>query len=290
MEEFLNEEYVDKESILSYEKSDIIVTIFFAIIDLLVIIISSLNLKSKNKTMTILKSQLVKIFIIDIIMRVLYTKKYSTWNVYKEILLVIMNGSQFYIVISFLDTVADNPKSTTSLKQSRNFNKRMKLLFLFFFVNFSYGKLIFYLFALSKNYIININKSIILIQSFGVICLIYMFYKDFKHKVSEIVNNLINPKYKKRKLHLVILGSPLSLLLLYYVYETLKVISIFIKNHVFLLYANIALNILKDTCKYFVFFVCEAIIYVLNQIQIEKDKEFQRAYRDYNDEEDIINA
>ena len=165
MEEFLNEEYVDKESILSYEKSDIIVTIFFAIIDLLVIIISSLNLKSKNKTMTILKSQLVKIFIIDIIMRVLYTKKYSTWNVYKEILLVIMNGSQFYIVISFLDTVADNPKSTTSLKQSRNFNKRMKLLFLFFFVSFSYGKLIFYLFSLSTKYIININKSIILIQN-----------------------------------------------------------------------------------------------------------------------------
>ena len=290
MEEFLNEEYVDKESILSYEKSDIIVTIFFAIIDLLVIIISSLNLKSKNKTMTILKSQLVKIFIIDIIMRVLYTKKYSTWNVYKEILLVIMNGSQFYIVISFLDTVADNPKSTTSLKQSRNFNKRMKLLFLFFFVNFSYGKLIFYLFSLSTKYIININKSIILIQSFGVICLLYIFYKDFKNKVSKIVNNLINPKSKKRKLHLLILGSPLSLLLLYYVYETLKVISIFIKNHVFLLYANIALNILKDTCKYFAFFICEAIIYVLNQIQIEKDKEIQRAYRDYNDEEDIIEA
>ena len=240
--------------------------------------------------MTILKSQLVKIFIIDIIMRAFYTKKYSTWNVYKEILLDIMNGCQFYIVISFLDTVADNPKSTTSLKQSRNFNKRMKLLFLFFFVNFSYGKLIFYLFSLSTKYIININKSIILIQSFGVICLLYIFYKDFKNKVSKIVNNLINPKSKKRKLHLLILGSPLSLLLLYYVYETLKVISIFIKNHVFLLYANIALNILKDTCKYFIFFICEAIIYVLNQIQIEKDKEIQRAYRDYNDEEDIIEA
>ena len=57
MNDFLNEDYLDKESITSYERSDIILTLLFAVIDLIVIIISSINLKSKKKKISELKQK-----------------------------------------------------------------------------------------------------------------------------------------------------------------------------------------------------------------------------------------
>ena len=287
MEEYLKEEYVDKESIMSYEKSDIIITIFFAIIDLLIIVLSSLNLKSKNKNITALKHQLIKIFIIDIIMRMLYTKKYSTWSIFKEVLLTIMNSCQFYLVISFLYEVAFNPKAITTLKKSIARNRRFNLFILFFMITFSYEKLIM-LIEFSKNLIIIFKKIIIFLQSICIICCIYIFYKDFKKKIFEIVNNIINEKNQKGNIGLIIMGSPQSILVLYLFYYFLKIIFVFIKTPVFHIYANIILNILKDTCKYCIFFLCEAIIYLLNQTKIEKEKETPKELGDV-EESDIIN-
>lgn len=287
MEEYLKEEYVDKESIMSYEKSDIIVTIFFAIIDILVIVVSSLNLKARDKNITILKHQLIKIFIIDIIMRMLYTKKYSTWSISKELLLTILNSCQFYLVISFLYEVAFNPKATTTYKKSIARYRRFRLCILFFMITFSYEKLIM-LIGFSKNVIIIFKKIIIFLQSIFIICCLNIFYKDFKKKIFEIINNIINEKSKIGNIGLIIMGSPQSILVLYLFYFFLKIIVVFIKTPLFHIYANILLNILKDTCKYFMFFLCEAIIYLLNQIKSEKEKESRKELGDI-EESDIIN-
>ena len=197
-----------------------------------------------------------------------------------------MNSCQFYLVISFLYEVAFNPKATTSYKKSIARYRRFKLFISFFFITFSYEKLIM-LIEFSNNVIIIFKKIIIFLQSICIICCIYIFYKDFKKKISEIVNNIINEKNQKGNIGLIIMGSPQSIFVLYFLYYFLKIIFVFIKTPVYHIYANIILNILKDTCKYFILFLCEAIIYLLNQNKIEKEKETKKISGD-TDESDLI--
>ena len=60
----------------------------------------------------------------------------------------------------------------------------------------------------------------------------------------------------------------------------------FIKRPVFFIYANIVLNIIKDASKYFTFFICELIIYMLDKIKTEKEK--NNKFKSYIDEKDLI--
>ena len=72
------EEYKLKLSIYSYEKSDVIISIFFGILDLVFIILFSIYLKPQNKKVNHLKQKLLQLFLIDFISRLLYTKKYTS--------------------------------------------------------------------------------------------------------------------------------------------------------------------------------------------------------------------
>lgn len=281
----MNEKFLDKESITSYERSDIIITIFLAILDSVVIVISLINIRSKTKIISQLKQKIIKVFIIDIIIRILYSKKYNTWNIYKEILLSIFNTCLFFLVISFFDQVLYNP-NWSSLKQSKELNKRVRLCLVFFFSTFSYQKIPF----ISSNfYVIKFNKLFLVIQCLFIIYCLYKFHEEIKSKISKIANNFIKETNSKKNIYLLILGSPLSCLILVTIYFLLKIISIiFIKSPVYAIYTNIILNIIKETSKYFSFFICEAIIYVINQIKMSKEQEIKKKYNDYTDEVDEI--
>jgi len=290
MNDFLNEEYLDKESITSYKRSDMILTLFFAVLDLIVIIVSSINLKSKKRKISELKQKVIKIFIFDIIIRLLYNVQYNSPNLYKENLLSLMNTSQFYLIISFLDLILFNPK-LSKLQQSNKKDKQFKLCILFFFITFSYEKLPFP--QITKIFNIKINKIILFIQSLVILYCIYKLHDNLKIKITDIVSNIkIETQDKKQinliKFYLFILGSPLSCLILFTIYYCLKIVILFILNAVFALYASILLNIVKNSAKYFTFFVCEVIIYVLNKISIEKEKELKKNNKTFLDEVEII--
>ena len=292
MNDFLNEENLDKQSIKSYEQSDIIITLFLAVIDLIVIILSSFNLKAKNKKITAIKLKILKVFIFDIIIRILYVRKYNSQNLYKEALLSIMNTSQFYLIISFLDQVLYNPK-LTKLQQTNVRNKQIKLCFLFFLITFSYEKLPYPDF--SQYFKIPLNKIILFIQSLCVLFCIYKLYGNLKKKITDIASNIkIDTQDNKQKslirLYLMILGSPLSCLFLFIFYYIVKIVILFIYKPVIALYANILLNIVNNTSKYFAFIICQVIIYVLNKISIEKDKEKQKQNKTFLEEVEIINV
>ena len=292
MNDFLNEENLDKQSIKSYEQSDIIITLFLAVIDLIVIILSSFNLKAKNKKITAIKLKILKVFIFDIIIRILYVRKYNSQNLYKEALLSIMNTSQFYLIISFLDQVLYNPK-LTKLQQTNVRNKQIKLCFLFFLITFSYEKLPYPDF--SQYFKIPLNKIILFIQSLCVLFCIYKLYGNLKKKITDIASNIkIDTQDNKQKslirLYLMILGSPLSCLFLFIFYYIVKIVILFIYKPVIALYANILLNIINNTSKYFAFIICQVIIYVLNKISIEKDKEKQKQNKTFLEEVEIINV
>lgn len=266
MDDHFNEKDIDLDSIYSYENSVIIISIIFAILDLLSIIIFSLILKPENRDINILKQILIKLFILDIIVRIIYTKKYSSWTIFKEIFLNIMTCIQFYLFISFLSL------TLYKSKQLKRKGKIIQLCILFFLVNFSFEKII-YIFKYSNNISFIINKFIILLQSFSILYFVYKLYKDIQKSVESIRNKILDNNKKKSKVYLLILGSPQSGFILYFIYYSLKIISTFINNPIFIIYANIGLNILRESSKYFIFFVCQAIIIYLNHIKYKREKD-----------------
>ena len=263
--DYKNEKYIDKESIYSYENSDIIISVFFAILDLISIVIFSINLIPENKDINTLKQKLIKLFSIDIIIRILYTRRYSTWSIYKELSLNIMTSIQFYLIISFFSLSLYNTKEL-KLKGSI-----LKYCCCFFLITFSYEKIIDF-FLIQNFYSFLIHKIIILIQSFGILYCIYKLFKDLQKNMDIIRVKIIDEYRKKDKIYLLILGSPKSSFILFLFYYALKIIAAFIINPVFIIYISIGLNILKETSKYFIFFVCQAIIWHLNEIRFRNDE------------------
>ena len=263
--DYKNEKYIDKESIYSYENSDIIISVFFAILDLISIVIFSINLRPENRDINTLKQKLIKLFSIDIIIRILYTRRYSTWTIYKELSLNIMTSIQFYLIISFFSLSLYNTKEL-KLKGSI-----LKYCCCFFLITFSYEKIIDF-FLIQNFYSFLIHKIIILIQSFGILYCIYKLFKDLQKNMNIIRVKIVDEYRKKDKIYLLILGSPKSSFILFLFYYALKVIAAFIINPVFIIYISIGLNILKETSKYFIFFVCQAIIWHLNEIRFRNDE------------------
>ena len=283
----MNEKYLDKASLTSYERSDIFINIFFAILDSIFIVFSLLNIKSTVKKISQLKKNIIKVFIIDIIIRILYSKKYNAWNIYKEFLLSIFNTSLFYLVISIFYLVL-YIQNMSSLKQSQEFKQRVRLSLIFFFSTFSYYKIPF----ISSNSFINrFIKVFHVLQCILIIIIIFKFQEEIKSKITKIANNFIKETKSKKNLYLIILGSPLSCLILFTIYFIIKIITIiFIKSPRYIVYIRIILNIINETCKYFCFLICEAIIYVANQIIIIKEQKIKKNYNYYIEEtEEIIN-
>ena len=270
MEEYLEENDPIKKSIDCYEKSDVILSIFFAFIDLVSILFFVLKIISQNEKVIKLKAKLFKLFIIDFILRLLYTRKYTSWTLSKEIFMTFMSTVQFYLVLSFI-LIAMNSEEESNL---------IKNCPIFFLITFSYE----YIFDLSSknNLTILLNKIILLLQSIFTLYCIYEISETLKDKVVNIVNILKSKDDKLDKLNLFILGSPQSCYFLFYFYYILKMIFIFIKNPIFVIYANILLNIVKEASKLFSFFICIAILYQLNKMKIKLEEEQKKPNSDEN--------
>ena len=250
-------------SINSYEKSDIIISIILGFIDLFIIILFSIYLKSENRKIIHLKQKLLKVFLIDFISRLLYTKKYSSWTIYKELLFSFMNSIQFYLIISFL---------SSAIVKSKRFSQ-MQIFFLstiFFFITFSYER---FSFSAPTNFFkLMLNKFILVLQSFCILYCIYKTYEEFKKYIYDIANNIKCSEKELSKIYLFILGSPQSCLILFTIYYILKIFFIFINNPVYIIYSKIVLNILKEAVKYFAFSVCQGIIYQYYTYKLVEDE------------------
>lgn len=194
MEKYLEENDPIKISIDCYEKSDVILSIFFAFIDLVSILFFVLKIISQNEKVIKLKAKLFKLFIIDFILRLLYTRKYTSWTLSKEIFMTFMSTVQFYLVLSFI-LIAMNSEEESNL---------IKNCPIFFLITFSYE----YIFDLSSknNLTILLNKIILLLQSIFTLYCIYEISETLKDKVVNIVNILKSKDDKLDKLNLFILG------------------------------------------------------------------------------------
>ena len=289
MDDFLRNKHLDQESIKSYETADIIITIIFASFDIILILLSLWILKSKNKKISFLKQKVIRVFLIDIIIRILYTRQYFKWNIYKELLFALMNTSQFYLIISFLDIAGYTP-NISKLKKTNDKIKRVKLCLFFFLLSISYENFTYpaNIIFIVENLKIDISRIIILIELLFILSFVYRLYKIYKEKIREIGNIVIN-EFGRNVISLLIVGSPQTLIYFFSFYYTLKILFLLIKNPVILLYANIALIIFKEGCKYLAFSLVEAIIYSLSKINADREKKAQKEHKNYIDEYDIIN-
>ena len=89
----------------------------------------------------------------------------------------------------------------------------------------------------------------------------------------KIVQNIIN----QRKLHdknifFCVLGSPLPCLIFFITYYILRILILHLENPDFIIYANIILKIIKDSSKYFLFFILEIILYIISENKMKKEK------------------
>ena len=231
------------------------------------IILYSLYLEAKNEAVNHLKKKLLKVFIIDFISRLLYTKtkEYAPLIIYKELLFSFMNCIQFYLFISFISSALITSKKISQLKI-------FLLCIIFFFITFSYEK---FSFLVSKHFFqIRLDKLIMIFQSTCILYCIYKEYQYFKKYIYEIANNLKCKDKELGKIYLFILGSPQSCLFLSSIYYVLKILSIFINNPIYIIYSKILLNIHKEAVKYFSFCICQCIFF---------------QYRAYKNVEDEIN-
>ena len=259
------DEFFEQELIETYESAETILTLLFAFIDGAIIICSLFNFNSKNKKIYLLKCKLFGLFLIDILLRIMYAKKYHKLkSVYNEIIFTFLKTYQFFLILSFLEQIFND----TRLNKKGKFYKKLsckQLCIIFSLVTFSYEKFT------------NSQKEICLIQSLIIIYCIFVLYIRLRNKIIKIVDNLVSQKENQRKkTYLCILGSPFISFIFYFSYYILRILFLTLENQEHIIYANIILTIIIDSSKYFLFSILELLLYVIgnNKMQKEQYEEF----------------
>jgi hypothetical protein len=255
MDEFLINELKE-----NYESANVILTLLFAVIDFIIIIFSLFNLGSKNKKIFLLKYKLISLFIIDIILKILYTNKdFKINSLYKEIFFQALISIQFHLILSFLEQGYNDTRISNKEYTRKKWNSKF-LCIIFSFVTFPYDK-----FSSSE-------KEICFIQSLILIYGAFVLYSKLKNKIIKIVQNILKQTTPQDKnMFLCILGSPLPCLMFFVTYYILRIIFLSINNQDSIIYANIILKIIKDSSKYFLFFILEVLLYILSENKVEKE-------------------
>lgn len=255
------ESYISREFLENYEGADIILSILFAVIDFIIIIFSLFHLNSKNKKIYLLKYKLFAIFIIDIISRMFYVNRYyKVKSLFMELLFSALISSQFFLILSFLEQAYND----TKMKKKGKFFTKLKRNYIcsvFLIITFPYDK-----FSSSQ-------KEAAFIQSMIIIYCIYFLYIRMKNKIIKIVQNIIKQtSIHNKNIFFCLMGSPLPCLIFFLSYYILRIIFLYITNPEFIVYANLALKIIKDSSKYFLFIILEIILYLLSENKLQKEK------------------
>jgi hypothetical protein len=124
-------------------------------------------------------------------------------------------------------------------------------------------------------------------QYITIILCIYKLYGLIKTKITEIVNNSLKKNIIiNKKFYLIMLGSPLSELILLITHYTIKISFLFIENKLLFIYEIILLNIFQECSKYFIYLILLLFLYSLNEYNIKKENKNINSKN--NDEEEVV--
>ena len=290
MDFFIGKELLDDDSIVSVEISEKIHILLFAVIDAIIIVILSMNLRPKDQKLILLKHKILTIFIIDVIIRIINLRKYGNFVVYKEILTTVLQASQFYLIISFLQEITYNIK-TSKQSKTNGLICRIKLCLLFLILSYSYEKLNFPK-KWDDFFYLPLYKMIILIESFMILDVILLNYTYFFQLIWFISNMIMNESkvYQNNTIIKFLNGSPFSCLILFILYYALRVAFLFNTNPRYIIYSNVILIVIRYTIEYFVFFTCNIIAYLLNDINNKGKRENNKQIYTVFDENENLNV
>ena len=277
---------IDKYAIRKYEKSIIILSIIFTILDVFAILFSLYYIRVYNKVVIDLKSKITKIFLIDIIFRLLYAKNYRSSNILNEIISTSLNVSQFYLIILFISIALPTQYKLNEKKH------QFILCIKFAFIIFAYEKIPFQ--KIFLNWGINfisfnqrqINIIITIIRTFSLIILIFSYFKSYSDKMLKIGNYLINEANRKdNKIYHIIIGSPMPCVIFFILYLVLNLAFFLMEKNLLYILCGVFRYVFKECSKLFVLFLCELILFSLYKINRNKELNTQI----FGDEKNIIN-
>ena len=271
---------VNEEDLEKYEMIDIATSYIFSFINIIILIFSISNLKSKKNNINLLKNKYFSFFVIDVIIRILYITTYYHSNIFlKEIFFSFMPTSQFFLIISFLEQIL-NYEELLYLSNSLKKANSIELCILFFLFNFSYDKFSF-----------SFSKHISFLQSIVNLGCIYKLYEYLNEIVIIIIDGINSKNSQGFNPYYFIKNLPLSCLFFYIVFHILKILIIFVNNTLYLIYMKIILIILKETSKYFIILILGAILFLIDRknLNFETNKNNKKNV-DFSEEKTKINA
>jgi hypothetical protein len=250
---------LEMENIENFQKAEITMNYFYIFINFLIFIIISIIIKSKYKATLLTKYTYFLILIIDIIFMITYIKTYYYIDsISKELIIIFLSSSNFYITLSFLEQIYNNLLSSEDEeKNNENLNK-FQISIIFFFTFFSYDK-----------FVHGFAKLVCLIEYLAILGGIFKLYPYLRTQILEIKFILSKKNPKNVYCYNFIQNNQFLCFNIITLNYILKIAILFFDNTIIFIYSNIILVTVNGLYKYILFSLLGVILYSLNKIDFE---------------------
>ena len=247
---------------------DISLSYILVFINLSFYIVLSFVLKSKNKTILLLKYELFILFIIDITMRISYLKTiFTAKSLSKELILSFMSSAEFFIILHFLNEIPRKIQVSKEEKEQDFVNlEPFHNCIIFFFLIFSYD-----------NFSLGFKNIIYLIENLLIIGGMFKIYGLLRNKVLEIfvIIRYINNRIKNKAIIIVMEYIIINTLIFFSLYYISKILTIFIENQNALIFINLLSTFIKELSKNLIFVSLIIILYSLDKYVFDNKKKIK---------------
>ena len=260
--------YIDQQTLDDYTKADALINIFFTILDFGIIMFLAVVYYPEPKHIAQLGHQLIGIFFVDIIIRLhyIYSFKRDEGNRFiKAMISCLFSTDLFFLLLSLFKEILK------ALKIQEDLNIVYPCLF-YILLSFSYENIISYAPITFDRYVLSFSAFILFAQFSFSLVFAYYVYDILKQGFGSIVSSIIKDKNGIRPIHKFIFGAPISCLFIFIVYFIIKLWILFCRDPLSILYGSLISGIIKDGAKYFVFASCVIIVYLLNKVAKEENK------------------
>ena len=273
---------IDTEAAENLKNADIILNNIFMIVDVFIMISVLLYFKITIKIINRLKYLLFRIFLTDIIIRLIYLLKYSMWNYFQILSSSFVSTFQFFLFLSFLEKIYSN---ITKIKGNNRELQKDIICFIFLLIIFPFSQMYFVSYYNFTLYFISIDKIIIIVQSLSAIIFSFKLYKIMTKKTEEIIN-IIKYDIQLQKIYNIIRSFPIECLALFTIYYLLIITFTLIKDTNIIFYGKLAIYVIKNASKFLIFLFC---VLLLNEIKkINNKSENKTMDNNLKDEIDIV--
>lgn len=245
---------IEEEITQSHDKADVIISLFFATVDIIVYITILILFGWEFKEMFSHEQKLCFIIMFDAILRLinLYTNSF-VYSLSKELITTILSTFQFFLILNSLNQVFTY-KNNPNFSQNSGINNQILFAIIFFF----------------SSIILKFSKIVSLLQYIFAIIALFTFWYYIKNKIQLFLDGIgkKNPSFNS---HIFTLKLPYFILLYFFIHYILKILSLFINDSLYLSYIQMGYDVFKEVGKYLVFGLMICIYYLFSKYINEED-------------------